>query len=138
MPIDVGSRVQVSTKSLDKVNVFSSGSKTCQMCEKAPYGPSFRNLVSVFLSLMDSKMSPTQKLVLASSVAVLKHREMSLTALADLVSRRTGVPYSTVKWNIRALVAMGFLVGGDVSNRGEPAMFTEVGVMLVEHLGPIP
>ncbi len=83
-------------------------------------------------------MSPTQKLVLATSVGVLKHRKMSLTALADLVSRRTGVPYSTVKWNIRALVAMGFLVGGDANNRGEPALFTEVALMLVEHMEQIP
>jgi hypothetical protein len=92
----------------------------------------------VFLSLANSRMSPTQKLVLMTSVGVLKHREMSLTALADLVSRRTGVPYSTVKWNIRALVAMGLLVGGDVNNRGEPAMFTEVALMLVEHMEQLP
>ena len=108
------------------------------MCEQAPYGPAFRNLVSVFLSLADLRMSPTQKLVLATSVDILKHREVSLTAVADLVSRRTGVPYSTVKWNIRALATMGFLVGGNATNRGEPAMFTEVALMLVEHLEQIP
>ncbi|MFW9918233.1 MAG: hypothetical protein ACFFED_01425 [Candidatus Thorarchaeota archaeon] len=127
----------MSAKLPDKVIVFSDGSKTCPMCEQTPYGSSFRSLASVFLKLAESKMNPTQKSVLVHSVNTLRYREVSLTTLADLVSRKSGVAYSTVKWNLRSLVAMGFLVGGDINNRGEPAHFTEEALMLVEYLEDI-
>ena len=127
MPIDVGSNVQVSTKLPKQVIVFSNWSKTCSMCEHTPSGSSFRSLASVFL----------KKSVLVYSVNTLKHHEVSLTSLADLVSRKSGVAYSTVKWNLRSLVEMGFLIGGDINNRGEPAQFTEVALMLVRYLETI-
>lgn len=114
--------------------MFSNGSKTCPMCKQNPAGSSFRRLVSVFLKLAESKMNSTQKAVLVCSVNLLRHREVSLTSLADMVSRKSGVAYSTVKWNLRSLVSMGLLAGGDSSNRGEPAQFTEEALMLVEYL----
>ncbi len=117
--------------------MFSSGSKTCPMCEQTLYGSSFRTLASVFLKLAESKMNSTQKSVLAHSVNILRYREVSLTTLADMVSRKSGVAYSTVKWNLRSLVSMGFLIGGDVNNRGEPARYTEEALMLVEYLESI-
>ncbi len=117
--------------------MFSDRHATCPMCEHAPAGPSFRSLAIVFVNLAESKMSQTQKLVLIESERTLRFREISLTSLADLISRSTGVAYSTVKWNIRSLVSMGFLVGGDATNRGEPARCTEVAKMLVNHLDSI-
>ena len=82
-------------------------------------------------------MSNTQKLVLKNSVQVLTHNELTLTSLADRVSRKTGVPYSTVKWNVRALVDLGLLTGGDVSRRGQLASFTLVADMLAKYLEQI-
>ena len=107
------------------------------MCERAPDGPSFESLASAFLTLAETRLSPTQKTVLQASVNYLQYRELTLTALADLVSRKTSVPYSTVKWNLRSLVDLGFLVGGNAINRGEPARFTKEAAMVVNHLNEI-
>jgi hypothetical protein len=135
MPIVVGSEVQqVSTKSPLKVNVFSSRPEACSMCEQSPYGSAFESLKSAFLSMAEARLSPTQKKVLQSSVKTLEYRDLTLTALADQVSRKSGVAYSTVKWNLKSLVEMGLLVGGDTTNRGAPAEFTEVAIMLAKHL----
>lgn len=117
--------------------MFSDGPKACSMCEITPYGPVFQSLLSAFLSLAKNRMSTTQKVILQCCVSILRFREVTLTALADLVSRKTGVPYSTVKWNIRSLVAIGFLVGGNADSKGELASFTEVAAMLVENLEEI-
>ncbi len=115
--------------------MFSSGCKVCQFSEHSSSpGTTFCGLVEVFINIASARMSDSQKLVLCTSYDVLKHNNMTLTALADVISRRTGVPYSTVKWNLRSLVDLGLLVGGDANNRGEPACFTESGLMLVEHL----
>jgi hypothetical protein len=57
-----------------------------------------------------------------------------MTALADKVSRRSGVPYSTVKWNLRSLKDMGLLTGGDLNNKGQFASLTDEARMLVEYL----
>ncbi len=132
MPIDVGSNVQVSAKSPQQVVMFSGSDKTCSMCKRTHLGSAFQRLASAFLKLAECKMNATQKLVLVHSVDVLRHREASLTALADLVSRRSGVAYSTVKWNLRFLVSVGLLIGGDATNRGAPAEFTDQALMLVE------
>ncbi len=117
--------------------MFSNRATTCPMCERAPDGPSFESLQSAFLRLAETRLSPTQKTVLQTSVNFLQFRELTLTALADLVSRKTSVPYSTVKWNLRSLVDLGFLVGGDAVNRGERARFTEEAAMVVRHLNEI-
>ncbi|MFX0045202.1 MAG: hypothetical protein ACFE8Z_05100 [Candidatus Hermodarchaeota archaeon] len=79
-------------------------------------------------------MSENQKLVLRVSAELLKYSDLTVTALADLVSRRTTVPYSTVKWNLRSLVNMGLLTGGDMENKGQPARLTSSALMLVDFL----
>ncbi len=124
----------MSTKSPLKVNVFSSRPDACTMCEQSPYGPAFESLKSAFLNMAEARLSPTQKTVLQSSVSVLEFRDLPLTALADQVSRNTCIAYSTVKWNLKSLVEMSLLVGGDAVNRGEPARFSAVAVMLAKHL----
>lgn len=107
------------------------------MCEQSPYGPAFESLMSAFLNMAEARLSPTQKTVLQCSVRTLEFGDLTLTALADQVSRKTGVAYSTVKWNLKSLVEIGLLVGGDAANRGAPARFTEVAVMLARHLDDI-
>ncbi|MDF1538391.1 MAG: hypothetical protein P1Q69_05770 [Candidatus Thorarchaeota archaeon] len=124
----------MSTKSPLKVNVFSSRPDACAMCEQSPYGPAFESLKSAFLNMAETRLSPTQKTVLQCSVRTLEFRTLTLTALADQVSRKTGVAYSTVKWNLKSLVEMSLLTGGDADNRGEHARFSEVAVMLAKHL----
>ena len=57
--------------------------------------------------------------------------EMTLTSLADRISRTTKIPYSTVKWNLRVLVNLGLLVGGSAESRGKHAGFTSIAVMLI-------
>ena len=65
---------------------------------------------------------------------LLKHHEMTLTALADQVSRRSTVPYSTVKWNLRSLKNMGLLNGGTLNNKGQFACLTTEAQMLADYL----
>lgn len=127
----------MSTKSPLKVNVFSGRPAACSMCKQSPYGPAFENLMSAFLNMAEARLSPTQKTVLRCSVRTLEFRNLTVTALADQVSRKTGVAYSTVKWNLKSLVEMGLLVGGDAANRGEPARLSEVAAMLARHLEEI-
>ena len=131
-PIDVGSQLQkVNVKLPLEVAAFSTGLSACKECERTS---SFANLATAYLSLAEARMSTTQKIVLKSSVHVLTHNELTLTSLADRVSRKTGVPYSTVKWNVRALVNLGLLKGGDVSSRGQLASFTLTADMLAKYL----
>ncbi len=68
------------------------------------------------------------------SARVLKFHSYTITSLADQVSRRTGIPYSTVKWNLRTLMSMGLITGGTEMNKGALAKMTGPGTMLAEHL----
>ena len=95
---------------------------------------SFRSLVASFFRLANSRLSDTQKTVLTESHRLLKFHDLTVTALADLVSRYSSVPYSTVKWNLRSLKDMGLLTGGDMSSKGEPAQLTPEAQMLADHL----
>ena len=79
----------------------------------------FNNLLASFFKLAESRMSDTQKHVLRLSHQVLKFNDLTVTALADLVSRRSNVPYSTTKWNLRSLKEMGLLTGGNLHRKGE-------------------
>lgn len=133
-PIDVGSqRQKVSTKLLHEVNVFSSANQACQSHE--PFAESsFDSLAASFFTLADTRMSKNQKLVLRVSAQLLKYNDLTVTALADRVSRRTSVPYSTTKWNLRSLMDMGLLSGGDMENKGQLAKLTSAGLMLADFL----
>ena len=134
LPINVGSQTQkVSPKFTQEVNVFSSAHEVQQSHE--PFAkPSFDSLAASFFSLADLRMSENQKLVLRVSAELLKHNDLTVTALADLVSRRTTVPYSTAKWNLRSLISMGLLTGGDMENKGQPARLTSAALMLADFL----
>ncbi len=123
-------------KLLSEVNLFSSGSDVCQYCDVELNPLSFRGLLSAYFSMAAYKLSETQKEVLRNCVVTLSwcERDMTLTALADCVSTNTGIPYSTVKWNMRVLVDLELLDGGDANNRGCPAKFTEVARLLVNEL----
>jgi hypothetical protein len=123
----------VNPKFTDRVNVFSSAHQVEQNHE--PFAkPSFDSLAASFFSLADLRMSENQKLVLRVSAQLLKYSDLTVTALADLVSRRTSVPYSTAKWNLRSLMNMGLLTGGDMENKGQPARLTSAAVMLADFL----
>ncbi len=79
-------------------------------------------------------MSDTQKTVLKLSYLLLKFNDLTVTSLADLVSRKSDVPYSTAKWNLRSLKEMGLLTGGDLNCKGELANLTREAQMLAEYL----
>lgn len=123
-------------KLLPEVNLFSSGSDICRYCDIGSNLPSFRGLLSAYLSLAAYKLSETQKEVLRGCVHTLHwcEQDMTLTALADQVSTKTGIPYSTVKWNMRVLVDLELLQGGNADNRGCPAEYTEVARLVVNEL----
>ncbi|MFX1482317.1 MAG: hypothetical protein ACFFCP_03925 [Promethearchaeota archaeon] len=95
---------------------------------------SFQSLLASFFQLAEARLSDSQKLVLRMSREVLKYRRLTMTALADMVSRRSGIPYSTVKWNLRSLKQIGLLTGGDLKNKGRFAWLTDEAQMLVEFL----
>jgi hypothetical protein len=78
-------------------------------------------------------MSDTQKTVLKLSHQLLKFNNLTVTALADLVSRKSDVPYSTVKWNLRSLREMGLLTGGNSRCKGEHASLTHEARMLADY-----
>ena len=94
----------------------------------------FQSLAASFFRLAEARMSDTQKQVLRMSHELLKYHELSMTALADLVSRRSTVAYSTCKWNLRSLKNMGLLTGGDLESRGQLARLTLEAQMLADYL----
>ncbi|MCK4567776.1 MAG: hypothetical protein KAU48_10755 [Candidatus Thorarchaeota archaeon] len=124
--INIGSRTRkVTAKSSHEVNVFFSDRKVFTTC--------FNSLVASFFQLADARMSDTQKTVLKLSHQLFKFNDLTVTALADLVSRRSNVPYSTVKWNLRSLKEMGLLTGGDLNCKGERASLTCEAQMLADY-----
>jgi DNA-binding transcriptional ArsR family regulator len=124
LPINIGSQTRKVTAKLGQVNVFSSDRKVSST--------NFSSLVATFLQLANTRLSDTQKTVLILAHKLLKHNELTVTALADQVSRRSAVPYSTVKWNLRSLKEMGLLKGGDVCCKGEKANLTCEAQMLAD------
>ncbi|MGY5854127.1 MAG: hypothetical protein RTU92_11210 [Candidatus Thorarchaeota archaeon] len=134
-PINVGSHMQkVATKLGHEVTVFSSGHQAYSNYTTTAELPSFESLAESFFSLAETRLSETQKFVLWMSARLLKFHTLTVTALADLLSRRSTVPYSTVKWNLRTLMELGFITGGDSESRGRPASLTASASMLAEHL----
>ncbi|NWF96760.1 MAG: hypothetical protein HXY34_11520 [Candidatus Thorarchaeota archaeon] len=123
----------MSIKSTVEVNVFSSSR---QSGETSPHTDetSSETLFKAYLVLAEAKLSRTQKTVLKHSAAVLGRDSLTLTSLADIVSRKSGIPYSTVKWNLRSLVELGLITGGSSDNRGRPALLTPPAMSLVKHL----
>lgn len=135
MPIDGGSRLpKVNVKLPLEVDAFSSGPSACEECERYLDKSSFEKLAAAYFNLADARLGETQKTVLRCSVKVLTHNKTTLTSLADKISRKTQIPYSTVKWNLRSLVGLGLLVGGDTIRRGQMAEFTSTARMLVDFL----
>ena len=105
--------------------MFSSDREVSSTC--------FNSLVASFFQLAEARMSDTQKTVLKLSHRLLKFNDLTVTALADLVSRRFDVPYSTAKWNLRSLKDMGLLTGGDLNCKGKSVSFTREAQMLAEY-----
>ena len=94
----------------------------------------FQSLAASFFRLAEARLSDTQKQVLRMSHELLKHHELTLTALADQVSRRSAVAYSTCKWNLRTLKNMGLLTGGNLNSKGQLACLTTEAQMLADYL----
>jgi hypothetical protein len=117
-----------------EVNVFSSGHEAEFSHTACTELPSFDSLAESFFKLAEARMSDTMKLLLRMSEQLLRFHTLTVTALADMLSRRSNVPYSTVKWNLRLLMELGLLIGGDTEHRGRPASLTPTACMLVHYL----
>ena len=130
MPIDLGLQPQKVTlkSSHTKVNAFLRSFSECEV------STTFQSLLASFLLLADARLSDTQKLVLRMSCDLLKFHELTMTSLADLMSQRSNVPYSTCKWNLRSLKDMGLLTGGDLQNKGHFASLSDEARVLVDYL----
>ncbi len=130
LPIDIGSQTRKVTIKLShaEVNAF------LRSFSEREVSTTFQSLLASFFQLAEARLSDSQKLVLRMSRELLRFYEMTLTALADMVSRQSGVPYSTVKWNLRSLKNMGLLTGGDLNNKGQFACLTYEAQMLVDYL----
>jgi hypothetical protein len=124
----------VSAKSTYEVDVFSSADDARVTSTEPAEKPSFESLAATFFRLAEARLSDTQKTVLKTSAELLRFHDLTVTALADHVSRRSRVPYSTVKWNLRSLIDMGLLVGGDMASRGAQADLTATAKMLAAYL----
>jgi hypothetical protein len=131
LPIDIGSQTRKVTVKLShvEVNAFLRS-----FSEREVSTTTFQSLLASFFQLAEARLSDSQKLVLRMSRKLLRHHELTLTALADMVSRRSAFPYSTVKWNLRSLKDMGLLTGGDLNNKGQFATLTDEAQMLVDYL----
>ncbi|MFW9833171.1 MAG: hypothetical protein ACFFEK_04195 [Candidatus Thorarchaeota archaeon] len=116
----------MTAKLSHEVNVFLGDRKVSTTA--------FQSLAASFFRLAETRLSDTQKQVLCMSHRLLKYHELTLTSLADQVSRRTNVAYSTVKWNLRSLKNMGLLTGGNLSSKGQIAGLTEEAQMLADYL----
>ncbi len=129
--IDIGSQTRKVTIKLShaEVNAFLRSFSPREVSTTT-----FQSLLASFFQLAEARLSDSQKLVLRMSREQLMHREMTLTALADMVSQQSAVPYSTCKWNLRSLKDMGLLTGGDLSNKGQMARLTYEAQMLVDYL----
>jgi hypothetical protein len=110
-----------------------SGQATVFSSDREVSPTSFSSLLAALLQLADARLSATQKLVLIVAHGLLKHSDLTVTALADQVSRKSGVPYSTTKWNLHALKEMGLLRGGSLCSKGENACLTSEARMLADH-----
>ncbi|MBS3795031.1 MAG: hypothetical protein KGY80_09050 [Candidatus Thorarchaeota archaeon] len=126
----------MTTKSSYGESAFSSCATTCEDCpHRAKRAePTFQNLARAFFDLAKERLSDTQKFVLRKSAELLRCHELTVTGLADLLSERSDVPYSTAKWNLRTLMDMGLLEGGNSENKGLPAKLTDSAELLAEHL----
>jgi DNA-binding transcriptional ArsR family regulator len=93
-------------------------------CDRKVSTTNYSSLVAALLQLANARLSGTQKTVLMMAHRLLKDNDLTVTALADHVSRRSAVPYSTVKWNLRSLKEMGLLKGGNMCCKGENASLT--------------
>jgi hypothetical protein len=130
MPIDLGLQTQKVTLKLSHtaVNAFLRSFSGREV------STTFQSLLASFLQLADARLSDTQKQVLRMSRDLLKFHELTMTSLADLMSQRSNVPYSTCKWNLRSLKDMGLLTGGDLQNKGQFACLSDEARMLVDYL----
>ena len=130
LPIDLGLQTRKVTVKLShtEVNAF------LRSFSEREVSTTFQSLLASFLQLAEARLSDTQKRVLRMSRDLLRFYELTLTALADQVSRRSDVPYSTVKWNLRSLKDMGLLTGGDLNNKGQFASLTDEARLLVDYL----
>jgi len=131
MPIDIRSQTRKVTVKLShaEVTAFLRSFSECEVSTT-----SFLSLLASFLILAEARLSDSQKLVLRMSRELLRYHEMTLTALADMVSRRSAVPYSTCKYNLSTLKDMGLLMGGDLRNKGQVARLTYEAQLLVDYL----
>ncbi len=125
---------KVTMKLGHEVNVFSSGHEAKFTHTACADLPSFDSLAESFFKLAVARMSDTMKLLLKMSAQLLRFHTLTVTALADLLSQRSSVPYSTVKWNLRLLMELDLLIGGDTEHRGRPASLTPTAYMLVHYL----
>ncbi len=114
--------------------MFSSGHQVSEQFTHPADKPTFESLAASFLRLADLRLSSTQKAVLRMSAQLLEHHCLTVTGLADLLSRRSTVPYSTAKWNLRSLMDLELLAGGDTQCRGLQASLTPSGRMLAAYL----
>lgn len=124
MPIIIGSQTRKVTAKSTQMTVFSCDRKVSS---------DYSSVLAILLQLADSRLSATQKLVLTLVNGLFKYHNLTVTALADEVSRKSSVPYSTVKWNLRALKDMGLLKCGDIYHKGESACLTLEAQMLADH-----
>jgi len=117
-----------------EVSVFSSGHKANFTESAYKELPSFQCLMNSFLKLAESRMSDAMKRTLMLSARLLRFHVLTITSLADKISRKSSMPYSTVKWNLRYLMRLGLIDGGDNDHRGKEARLTKIGCFLVQHM----
>ena len=117
-----------------EVSVFSSGHKANFTDSAYKELPSFQSLMNSFLKLAETRMSDAMKRTLLLSARLLRFHVLTITSLADKISRKSSMPYSTVKWNLRYLMRLGLIDGGDSDHRGKEARLTNIGYFLVQHM----
>jgi len=83
--------------------------------------------------ICSKKLTQLQKRILLH-IAETEHLGLTCSGQVREISRRMGIPESTVKWSIRALREFYLIEGGNIDNRGIPAKVTYPGLLIAEGL----
>ncbi len=93
------------------------------------------HLAEGFTKLARNRLTKKQqKLLLATREANRYHPTLSYTALADYLSRKLKMPFSTVKFNLRVLRKTGLLTSFAFDKQNNAATLSYSGQLLVQLL----
>jgi DNA-binding transcriptional ArsR family regulator len=84
------------------------------------------------IALASTRLTKKQMMMLRW-IAENYREEMVYTNLIERISKVTGLPRSTVRWNMRGLRDAGIISAGDKDTKGVPVRLTGRGSIMLEY-----